>query len=62
MPARNPKGVYVVALYSYRPSRKEKLELVKVYFKKSPLFFLRPVHVWCPHCFDVHTTYVVCSK
>ena len=32
MPARNPKGVYVVALYSYRPSRKEKLELVKVYF------------------------------
>jgi len=30
MPARNPSGVYVVALYSHRPSRKDKLELIKV--------------------------------
>jgi len=30
LPARNPGGVYVVALYSHKPSRKENLELVKV--------------------------------
>ena len=30
LPERNPNGVYVVALYSHKSSRKEKLELVKV--------------------------------
>ena len=39
MPAWNPNGVYVVALYSYKSGGKDKLELCKVCLQKLLSFF-----------------------